>query len=1500
LNVNRGGVDAARAALGALRSKVSTAATAAALRARKQAAASDLRGQLSAFLGDDPARDFARLDARYPIAFFPVRIETRFDQGSSSLLIRVYPDEILADGHDPTLTPDEQKMGQQFWTEAGTLGAATAWQHLLGVYKPPRAAWIVRATDPTVSTPPVIRAGSWPRPFEAPLLPDRWVAIAYRAGAVVAQAHSLSVVEPLALTVDPNAPSASSVDISAGLGLKLDTEVAWTVDYQRAVAAGMAFPMKIGAAEFASGIDRLLVFGVKGSLGPQESASAVGSLFDAHHYSRGWAFVAQGTPTNDSREAPSGYPPADPNGAASFATERGAWLATADGDGAAWARAFGVPADIVAHVAGADRTEQVAAAAMNRALYPATWGYFLDTMMDPDITASTTAAVREYMVANVRARGPLPAFRVGAVPYGVLPVSSLQRWRASGRGIDLHLLPLLLTARKIWLSQLGAAAHIGRIRAHGSVDPDADLLEIMSMDASARAIRLRKVLGQDAQWNLLGFLGLDWSSWASASRLIAASVLASAGLLAMDAKVLSAVFANDAQRFLHGFVTGQPVSETQLLDPNYVSWIRNASIATVQNESFPLVPDALLYRLLRYAALHQPWAEARAILLSSGMASAADLREHELIGIVEGTQQRPTVWHQLARQVPGVTQSLPLGKFLSPIEAGEAFRALPPALVAFRDALGVLEVLSTAELERLMTETLDLASHRLDAWITSLPNARLNTMREATPTGIYVGAYAWVEHLRASTAPTQRLANGADARVSTGGYIHAPSMTHAAAAAVLRNGFLTHATGAAASSPYAVNLTSSRSRSALFVLDSVRQGQSVGAVFGYQIERGLHEHDAEVLIDPLRNLYPIVANKTEDSGEQAETVAARAVVDGLRLRTAWINGAIPWGSNGIPASGSLRDTLQLLLNQLNDTVDAVADLLLAESVFQLVRGSTPATAATLDAMAQGVRPPEPAVVHPLRGGTDLTHRVAIVLGGAAMALPAGWPAATVRAAAEPRLDAWVGSLLGSPVDVRCRVSYPDPTSADPGHLNTVTVTLDQLGMRPLDVLALVAAAGDGRQASELDRRVVFAACGDDVTKGPATVDYSRDAGWDRVSVRTVPEILELARAINTLLGGAGALAPEHMVLATDAAGVKGSGLAVAEIETRAQNAETSLANALNPLAAAVAAVPAGAAPTAAEAAALRAALRGVANFGPTSGYPIPGAGLPAGQIDPTLLEQASSVLAELTTRKQKAADAHLPALPAPTDPERTAAATAILEAVFGRGFLCVPGYTPPAAANVAAALAASAALIQDQRNAQRWLQRMSRVREPLGRWRYLRLLSGALSSTQPINLEVSQLPVTSSARWGALPFTSESDRAPSRLSLTLERVTDGSPAANEVWYGLLIDEWVELIPNRTETTGLTFHYDDPGAEAAQAVLLAVPPVPDAKAWDQDTVADILLETLDLAGIRAVDSSLLGALGQLLPAIFFTANDNDDTIAIKWLGALRAETTIATTLRAENP
>src|SRR5262249_26433503 len=147
-------------------------------------------------------------------------------------------------------------------------------------------------------------------------------------------------------------------------------------------------------------------------------------------------------------------------------------------------------------------------------------------------------------------------------------------------------------------------------------------------------------------------------------------------------------------------------------------------------------------------------------------------------------------------------------------------------------------------------------------------------------------------------------------------------------------------------------------------------------------------------------------------------------------------------------------------------------------VFQLVRGNLTAGTASLDALAQGNRSPDPGILQTPRLGLTIAHRVALVVGDVEHPTPGDdWPDATPRATAEPLLDAWVGSLLGDPHNVRCRVSVPDPQDGDPDHRREIAVTLYALGLRPLDVLALAGAAGATAEDSELDRRVVAKALG---------------------------------------------------------------------------------------------------------------------------------------------------------------------------------------------------------------------------------------------------------------------------------------------------------------------------------------------------------------------------------------------------------------------------------------
>jgi hypothetical protein len=91
----------------------------------------------------------------------------------------------------------------------------------------------------------------------------------------------------------------------------------------------------------------------------------------------------------------------------------------------------------------------------------------------------------------------------------------------------------------------------------------------------------------------------------------------------------------------------------------------------------------------------------------------------------------------------------------------------------------------------------------------------------------------------------------------------------------------------------------------------------------------------------------------------------------------------------------------------------------------------------------------------------------------------------------------------------------------------------------------------------------------------------------------------------------------------------------------------------------------------------------------------------------------------------------------------------------------------------------------------------------------------------------------------------------------------------------MVDEWTETVPSAEETTGVTFHYDAPAAEAPQAVLLAVPAAPQPT-WTLDALEAILLETADRAVLRGVDLDALGEAGHLLPAAWLAYDPIDRT------------------------
>ena len=165
-----------------------------------------------------------------PIALLPVRLETRYvnsANGQSELKIRIYPDDIHQDTHEPDLTTDEEIWGKHFWRMTWRAGQASsidptafatrkaqelaAWQQLASRYGPNRAAYIASLLTPTnqemrpdlpttnpdpktpISVEPDFKSvqtkgnSSWTRAAQARALPDRWLVIGYRNGQVVKQ-----------------------------------------------------------------------------------------------------------------------------------------------------------------------------------------------------------------------------------------------------------------------------------------------------------------------------------------------------------------------------------------------------------------------------------------------------------------------------------------------------------------------------------------------------------------------------------------------------------------------------------------------------------------------------------------------------------------------------------------------------------------------------------------------------------------------------------------------------------------------------------------------------------------------------------------------------------------------------------------------------------------------------------------------------------------------------------------------------------------------------------------------------------------------------------------------------------------------------------------------------------------------------------------------------------------------------------------------------------------
>ena len=960
----------------------------------------------------------------------------------------------------------------------------------------------------------------WTQAPTADLLPDRFVLI-LEAGGKRSEHLGRPVPSPLVVGPDPFAPPDEQLHQKDG-ALVFPDELLWMADFERAVADGLGFKVDLSPEEATGGFDRLLVLGVRLSGDETTGAAELETLLTHHHNGRsGFSLVPQGTPTNNTQGAGSGFGRgADAD--ATFDERRLPALFTPQTDprlkqdGQWLAEALGIDPAVIARVSHAGGLDQRDARAMQTALWPATLGYFLQTMMEPLIGDDAVADARWYFTSYVSGRGAVPAVRIGDQPYGVLPTTAFSRisWLDPREGPALvqrarlgflrRLLAILHEVDRDWAIM---ARQVARVTGEG--DAHASLLGVLGLHPASVEFHRRYAESLNHLFNHFNFFGrgavlFDAILRAGLDRP-ADELLRRLGHTGDGRPAVLSKYFLGGQGLLRGpVVDDRPLSETEPVRVytddarNYLRYLVDASgslDALRLQEGFTddQPPTALLYMLLRHALILGYADSGRELHRTADFDEAvlhALRREPAFVHVDTGAGSSESRWEPLYKDAAVVGGAGTVADHIAQI-LGTAAETR-----GLRDQIEAMERLadaSTARLERAFAEHVDCCSHRFDAWLLGLVHLQLETMRAGVEGeaqgGVHLGAYAWLEDVRPQPrelTPVQLPADleevfGGDKRPpltrdsANAGYIHAPSLNQAVTAAVLRSGYLAHASPDAPGA-LAVNLSSERVRLAMGVLEGVRNGQSLASLLGYRLERRLHDDasgaEVDVFVFELRKAFPLRADKLSTTysgpGVSIEAIEARNVVDGLRL----VEHVLATGERNYPFGlPGLRDAdpaqsaaIDGAVDTLLDLHDAVADLALAEGVHQAVQGNFDRAGGTLAAYTTGRHPPEPEVVRTPATGVTLTHRVGLHLDPAT----AAGPGATPRALAEPVVDAWLATLLPGLGSVACRAVWKDPvTGTDEDEL----VTLAQLGLRPLDVLALVHTE-DQAAMTELDDRVL--------------------------------------------------------------------------------------------------------------------------------------------------------------------------------------------------------------------------------------------------------------------------------------------------------------------------------------------------------------------------------------------------------------------------------------------
>ncbi len=775
---------------------------------------------------------------------------------------------------------------------------------------------------------------SWSQAPRTTVLPDRFVLIGYENNTVAFEKVGNVVPSPLVVGPDPSLDEDKQIKKQNG-EIVVNEEMKWMVDFEEAIKKGLGFRIDLTPIQAQRGFTRIIALGVKLSADEQLGRQQLEKLVEHHKNSRkGFSILAQGTATNNTEREGAGYKSLDDPDVSFDIVHNGKLFELTNEvllkkDGQWLAESLGISDSVLQDVFNADGTDQCEARAMNTALWPATMGYMMDTLMQPLFTDNDVEATRNFFNAFILGRGSVPTIKIGKQPYGIYPVTAFSKigWLQPRRAaftlmsanenygfavlqgnFMMRLYDILKKIDADWTKDhLGKVSHVSK-----SGDAHQILLDILGLNPDSVEFYQRYAESFEEFYNRMSLMG-------AGGALIAIflgggyvrsgkDLLTRFGFKGDDLPdILEKLFLK-SQNLLKGpLIDDVPLSETTPIrnytpDPNasnYIRWLINAASTSHdklrKQEGFidNKIPTALLYLMLNHA-IDLNFVEAalklhlKAELLSQDQMRIARL-EPPFIHIAENVKTSESKWQYLYKKDTRITgnQDVEIGEYISQVLTTEVATAYLKEQIK---ALECLENASTAALERAFVEHIDLCTYRLDAWKNGLFNYQLLGMRQAVgddneqyyQKGVYLGAWGILENVKPEFKNLTEINDLDDDLMETflangtplykddknGGYIAAPSLNHAVTAAVLRNGYMVNATK---NNPglLKVNLSSERVRKALGLIEGIRAGQSLAELLGYQLERGLHDNYPSLELDfyiyELRRAFPLRANRLKDT-----------------------------------------------------------------------------------------------------------------------------------------------------------------------------------------------------------------------------------------------------------------------------------------------------------------------------------------------------------------------------------------------------------------------------------------------------------------------------------------------------------------------------------------------------------------------------------------------------------------------------------------------------------